>query len=145
MMRSNYLKASLKTAVLAVTVLLLGASASFAQSVNLTAGPTTATLPDGSVVPMWGYICGSAVTGSTATCAASNPSALRPSSWAASTAYGVGQLVVDTNQNVQKVTTAGTSGTAAPTWGTAGTTSDGNVTWTFQSSLANFLAVATTW
>ena len=53
--------------------------------------------------------------------------------------------MVDTNQNVQMVTTAGTSGTAAPTWGTSGTTSDGTVTWTFQSSLASFLAGATSW
>ncbi len=38
-MRSNYLKATLKTAVLAISVLLLGASVSFAQQqVNLTAG-----------------------------------------------------------------------------------------------------------
>jgi hypothetical protein len=147
-MRPNFVKASLKTAVLAITLLLLGASLIFAQQqVNLTAGPTTATMPDGSVVPMWGYICGSAATGSTATCAASNPSALRPASWAASTAYGTGQLVVDTNQNVQVVTTPGTSGTAAPTWSTTGTTSDGTgtLTWTFQSSLASFLATATNW
>src|SRR5271166_5966666 len=145
-MRPNFVKATLKTAVLAITLLLLGASATFAQQqVNLTAGPTTATMPDGSIVPMWGYICGSAVSSSSATCAASNPNALRPASWAASAAYAVGQLVVDTNQNVQVVTTAGTSGTAAPAWATTGTTSDGTVTWTFQSSLANFLAVATNW
>ncbi len=54
-MRSNYLK-TLKTAVLAISVLLLGASVSFAQ-VSLTAGPANATLPDGSTVPMWGYSC----------------------------------------------------------------------------------------
>src|SRR5215831_492524 len=64
MMRSNYLK-TLKTAVLAVTVLLLGVSATMAQvTVDLTAAPTTATLPDGSVLPMWGYSCGTvALTG----------------------------------------------------------------------------------
>src|SRR5215468_7778234 len=74
-MRSNYLK-TLKTAVLAISVLLLGASVSFAQQqVNLTAGPATATLPDGSAVPMWGYSCGAAVTGSTAACANLNPAA----------------------------------------------------------------------
>jgi hypothetical protein len=63
-MRSNYLK-TLKTAVLAVTVLLLGASAAMAQvTVGLTAAPTAAILPDGSVVPMWGYTCGTvAATG----------------------------------------------------------------------------------
>ena len=149
-MGPNYLKATLKTAVCAVTILLLGATALLAQQqVNLTAGPTTATMPDGSIVPMWGYICGSAVAGSTATCAASTPNVLRPASWAATTAYGPGQLVVDTNQNVQMVTSQqpGTSGTAAPAWSTtaAVTTSDGTVVWTFQSSLANFLAVATSW
>ncbi len=32
-------------------------------------------LPDGSAVPMWGYSCGAAVTGSTATCAKLNPAA----------------------------------------------------------------------
>src|ERR1700747_331774 len=77
-MRSNSLKATLKTAVLAATILLLGVSAALAQlqQVNLAAAPTTATLPDGSTVPMWGYICGTAVSGATATCAKSNPLAL---------------------------------------------------------------------
>jgi hypothetical protein len=80
-MRSNYLK-TLKTAVLAISVLLLGASVSSAQQqVNLTAGPATATLPDGSAVPMWGYSCGPAVAGSTATCAALNPAATGSAIW----------------------------------------------------------------
>ena len=71
-MRSNYLK-TLKTAVLAISVLLLGVSVSFAQQqINLAAGPANATLPDGSLVPMWGYSCGAAVSNSTATCAALN-------------------------------------------------------------------------
>ena len=35
----------------------------------------TIVLPDGSTVPMWGYSCGAAVAGSTATCNASNPTA----------------------------------------------------------------------
>jgi len=71
-MRFNYLKATLKTAVLAVSVLLLGAGVAVAQ-VNLTAQPTTTTLPDGTVVPMWGYSCGAVVA--PATCAALNPHA----------------------------------------------------------------------
>ena len=67
-MRSNYLK-TLKTAVLAVTVLLLGTSVSLAQqTVNLTAEPSTAILPDGSTVPMWGYSCGAVEAGSSASC-----------------------------------------------------------------------------
>jgi hypothetical protein len=33
------------------------------QQVNLTASPTSITLPDGSNVPMWGYNCGVPVSG----------------------------------------------------------------------------------
>src|SRR6202171_1014245 len=72
-MRSTTLKAVLKTSVLAVAALLLTAGASFAQSVDFTAAPTTTTLPDGQVVPMWGYTCTAPVA--PATCAASNPNA----------------------------------------------------------------------
>ena len=69
-MRSNYLK-TFRTAVIAVAILLLGACLAVAQQqVNLTAGPTSLTLPDGSSVPMWGYSCGAVVSGSTANCAA---------------------------------------------------------------------------
>ena len=61
---------------LAVCILLLEASWAVAQQqVNLIAGPTSATLSDGSSVPMWGYSCGTAVQGSTASCAKLNPSA----------------------------------------------------------------------
>ena len=75
-MRFNQLKTSLTNAVLVTTVLLLGAGLTFGQQqVNLSAGPTSVTLPDGSVVPMWGYSCGAVVSGSTATCAALNPNA----------------------------------------------------------------------
>src|ERR1700757_3943297 len=70
-MRINLLKECLKTAAHAATVLLLGAGlASAQQQINLAAGASLAALPDGSAVPMWGYSCGSAVGGSTATCAA---------------------------------------------------------------------------
>ena len=75
-MRFNHPKATLRTTALAVLVLLLGASWAVAQQqINLTAGPTTITMPDGASVPMWGYSCGAVVTGSTATCAKSNPTA----------------------------------------------------------------------
>src|SRR5450432_905531 len=75
-MRFNQLKSTLNTAVLAVTILLLGASTSFAQSVSLTAAPSFAVLPDGQSVPMWGYSCSaSAVPVAPATCAAANPAA----------------------------------------------------------------------
>jgi hypothetical protein len=75
-MRMINFKAILKTAVQGATVLLIAAGLANAQQViNLTAAPTNTTLPDGSLVPMWGYSCGAAVTGSTATCAALNPNA----------------------------------------------------------------------
>ena len=71
-MRLNYFKTSLKTALLVTIVFLLGAKLTVAQ-VNLTAEATSITLPDGSVVPMWGYSCGAAGTAGTGTCAALNP------------------------------------------------------------------------
>src|SRR6266851_6059047 len=88
-MRMNNMKAILKAATLAVAALLLTASASFAQQVvNLTAAPTTTTLPDGTTVPMWGYFCGTAAANVApiATCAALNPASVSavatvPSTW----------------------------------------------------------------
>jgi len=77
-MRFAYLKDKIKTAVFAVTILLLGVGVSVAQQqVNLTAGATTVTMPDGSSIPMWGYSCGTLGTGliSSATCAKLNPNA----------------------------------------------------------------------
>ena len=69
-MYMNSLKAIVKTAARGAAVLLLAAGAASAQQqINLTAGPVTATLPDGNAVPMWGYSCGATVSGSTATCA----------------------------------------------------------------------------
>jgi hypothetical protein len=69
-MYMNYLKVIFKTAARGAAVLLLAAGAASAQQqINLTAGPVTATLPDGNAVPMWGYTCGATVSGSTATCA----------------------------------------------------------------------------
>src|SRR4051812_22227733 len=56
-------------------LLLLGALTTFGQQqINLTAGPTTISLPDGASVPMWGYSCGAAAPSSTASCARLNPS-----------------------------------------------------------------------
>ncbi len=72
MNRINYSKAktTLKAAVLVSAFLLFAVASGFGQQVvNLTAGPATTTLPDGTTIPMWGYSCGSAATSSTATCA----------------------------------------------------------------------------
>ena len=64
------LKTTLKAAVLVWALLVFVAATGFGQQVvNLTAGPATTTLSDGTTLPMWGYTCGTAVTTSTATCA----------------------------------------------------------------------------
>jgi len=72
-----------KAAILVAAILMVSASASFGQQINLTAAPTTTTLPDGTTVPMWGYFCGTAVSGSTVTCAALNPASTMtlPATW----------------------------------------------------------------
>lgn len=52
--------------------------------------------------------------------------------WAASATVSVGDLIVDSNGNLQRCTTAGTSGASAPAWSTsvAATTTDGSAAWT---------------
>src|SRR5579863_167067 len=77
-MRSKGLKSILTRSGLAALLLASASGAAFAQQQdNLTAGPTVATMPDGSSVPMWGYSCTPLAAGvvSTATCAALNPNA----------------------------------------------------------------------
>ena len=118
-MRYQNLKATLKAALQLASLLLVGAVAAFGQqTINLTAAPTTVTMPNGATVPMWGYFCGAPLVTSTATCARLNPNAPAAPAWTASTVYALNALVLDSNGNVQKATTAGTSGAAAPTWST---------------------------
>src|SRR5437868_2417707 len=76
-MQSHFGKMNLKTVFCITLALLLGAGTALAQQqVNLSAGGTTLTLPDGSSVPMWGYSCDATQpVGSTATCAKLNPTA----------------------------------------------------------------------
>lgn len=57
--------------------------------------------------------------------------------WQPSTVYAVGQEILDTNLNIQKVTAvtgADKSGATHPTW-TVTTTADNNVTWTYQGNM----------
>src|SRR5438309_10508797 len=73
-MRTNNIKAILKATLRVISILPFAAVVAFGQqTVNLTAQPTSTTLPDGTVVPMWGYSCGAAVA--PATCVALNPHA----------------------------------------------------------------------
>jgi hypothetical protein len=75
-MLSHFVKSSLKIAAPLTLLLLLGVSPSVGQQqVNLTAAPTSATLPDGQSVPMWGYSCGVAGVQTTASCTPLNPAA----------------------------------------------------------------------
>jgi len=70
-------KATLKASIIVGGFLLFAAMAFGQNVVNLTAAPTTTTLPDGTVVPMWGYFCQALAAGtSTATCAALNPNSV---------------------------------------------------------------------
>ncbi|HEX4152448.1 MAG TPA: choice-of-anchor D domain-containing protein [Steroidobacteraceae bacterium] len=75
-MRSDLFKSGLKSGLAAAA--LLWAGGAFAQqTINLTAAPSSVTLPDGNTVPMWGYTCGAAATNAApaASCSALNPSA----------------------------------------------------------------------
>ena len=70
----------LKTSIAASLLALLGGGAALAQStVTLTAAPTSTTLPDGQVVPMWGYTCSAPSTG--VSCTAMNGSAQVGTTW----------------------------------------------------------------
>src|ERR1700730_7145500 len=123
-MRSNNYKSARVSSGIAASILLLASGAVLGQQVNLTAKSTTTLLPDGSSVPMWGLFCNDA--GTAASCAVLKaPTGL--TSWAASTAYALNAVIVDSNGNVEQVTTAGTSGTGIPAWTTTagGTTTDG--------------------
>src|SRR6202171_2090673 len=69
-MQTYNFKAILKAALRVACILPFAAAAALGQqTVNLTAGPATTILPDGSSVPMWGYSCGAAVTAVTSSAA----------------------------------------------------------------------------
>ncbi|GAB3626132.1 hypothetical protein PTE30175_00870 [Pandoraea terrae] len=68
----------LAKAGIAASMLVLATGAAFAQTVSLTAKSANAALPDGQLVPMWGYSCGAAAS---ATCTALNPSAAALGNW----------------------------------------------------------------
>ena len=71
-MKTGFPNTITSNSIIVIVILLLATALSFGQAgtVNLTAAPTNALLPDGQSVPMWGYSCG-AVSGA-ATCSALN-------------------------------------------------------------------------
>lgn len=52
--------------------------------------------------------------------------------WAANTSYVTGNYIIDSNGNIQQITTPGTSGGSQPAWNAAvrGTTADNGMVWT---------------
>jgi hypothetical protein len=126
-MRISDFKANafLKAAVLVASILLFGASSSFAQQqVNLTAAPTTSVQPDGTPVPMWGYFCGPLVTTSTATCAALNPLSaatttppITPATWSpvVITVPAGQSLTINLTNNLSFTPTGSTTANTIPT------------------------------
>ncbi len=77
-MSTFHLQAVLKRSISTAVLLLAGAYAAFGQqSVSIAAGPSIATMPDGSQVPMWGYTCKPATAG----CASLNPKAAAAGAW----------------------------------------------------------------
>jgi hypothetical protein len=59
--------------------------------------------------------------------------------WAKNTFYSVAGIIIDSNGNVQQVTTPGISGSTSPTWATlvGNTTTDGSITWTMLQTAAS--------
>jgi hypothetical protein len=55
-----------------------------------------------------------------------------PPTWGAAQAVAAGQMIVDSNGNIQECTVAGGTGASAPAWGTTlgALTNDGSVVWT---------------
>jgi Bacterial Ig domain len=135
-MRFNFLKATLKNAVSGATVLLLGVGMTVAHAqVSLTAAPAPLTLPDGSVVPMWGYSC-TAVT-SPATCAQLNPAATGWSPVVITVPTGQ-DLIINLTNALPNIPTSlvvvgqvggGLGSTATSTTSPSHTQAQSNVTW----------------
>jgi len=121
-MRTNYFKTLVKAAVSTACILLFGAAAAFGQQqINLTAAPTTTTLPDGTTVPMWGYFCTPLATGvsSTATCAALNPAAATLGQWSPVVITvptgATGGLLINLTNNLSFTPTGSTTPNTIPT------------------------------
>jgi len=80
-MRATYMNAKLNTVLLAVTLFLTVGLSSAQTTVYLTAAKSTASLPDGNKVPMWGFACDNAQASATAG-ACSSLNAVAGTGWA---------------------------------------------------------------
>jgi hypothetical protein len=118
-MRNNNCQPIFKTWITAGALLLTAASASFGQqTINLSAGPTTTTLPDGTTVPMWGYTCGAAVATNptpVAACAGLNPNAAGAWSPVIITVPTGQPLTISLTNNLSFLPTGGTTPNYIPT------------------------------
>src|SRR5215469_11462358 len=115
-MRLQKLKAILKTAVSGAALLLVGVGSASAQTVNITAAPATATLPDGSAVPMWGYRCG--INPSVTVCRPLNPKATaNPAVWSpiVINASPAGNLTINLTNNLTFPTSDSNNSNQVPT------------------------------
>src|SRR5258706_9980699 len=65
-MTPNHMRANIKATLLAVTLFLTVGLSSAQTTVYLTAAKSTASLPDGNKVPMWGFACDNAQASATA-------------------------------------------------------------------------------
>jgi hypothetical protein len=103
------------------------------QVVVLAFGPSGATTPD------WKTTAGDLTTdGEVAWLDQGVQSAFTPA-WVADNSYSVGATILDSHNNIQAVTVAGTSGGTSPTFSQSvggTTTGDGNVTWTNVGAIA---------
>src|SRR5207247_2094571 len=90
----------------------------------------------GAAPPVWPTVVGTTIGDNTVTwkLIPTGTGSLFPA-WSSSHAFAVGAEILDSNGNLQRVTTAGTSGTTPPAWSTTigATTTDGTVTWTLVS------------
>jgi len=87
-------------------------------SANNRAGGSSAAVTFGN-----GYAAGSTVIVAV--------SELNPQLWRPNWTYPVGSPLLDSNGNIQIVSTGGVSGATAPAWNQSDTTTDHTVTWTF--------------
>jgi hypothetical protein len=86
----------------------------------------------GNSVPVWSKTLGDATAdGTVQWLNQGTVSAATPPTWIANHAYSKSTMILDSNSNIQLVTTAGNSGGSAPAWSTTAgaTTADNTVSW----------------